>query len=696
MGDILDSMGQRYVPLLPALGTRDEGEQSSAFGAQAEASKRKRIGTQIACNFCRIKKIKASPAVMVDGRFVALAENEPPKQRAFDALRVLRANKGDCIAALPLIKGTLGEQPMFGPMQPNEIPVQSPLDIHLMTRHPIAYPMLSPIATENLKENSLLRPGESVHPRLFSCQHPLVPLDTIFLESRFGNDAYSAVNRYRAYGAQEDSLVVSRRYCDERLSSLRISSWTTVQINDELAARIISLYLEVDHPLLGTFDPNLFVADLISVERRHCSSLLVNALLYWGCQMYSAIDQTVTKLAQSFCVEAEKLWSETKHADTCLNMAGAQLLSLAYMGHGKDHHCLEYLAEAVNMGTRLGLFVNLNDNEKNRQHRSLSMQDLSAASFAAWGVFNWSILTATFYRQQGLVYPQFPPWVPIPGDTGSDWAESSTESSSTDETSLKLQSTSSYMGTTFPYLCQFWQIVHGFALRIDGKNSSSELLSLEFAEMKFRELLAWVQNLPAAQIRREGSPHHVVIFQPFVSDPTMRHASLKTFSAPRSSPDRVYHASVEQLKHLIIGYRAAYESSACTFLWHTALAYVANAVLASNDQDWKMIFLLCIYGYESLARPYRVSEAIGTSLLTMALRDHRISTDEARNLRQQLKNRKPKQLEDVGPIRATFMGDLQQAMSDPGGAKVESLANNFEDMALFREFLNDEEANDMS
>ncbi|KAK8013758.1 hypothetical protein PG991_009351 [Apiospora marii] len=325
------------------------------------------------------------------------------------------------------------------------------------------------------------------------------------------------------------------------------------------------------------------------------------------------------------------------------------------------------------------------------------MQDLSAASFAAWGVFNWSILAATFYRQQGLIYPQFPPWVPIPGDTGSDWAESLTESSSANETSVrKLQSTSSYMGTTFPYLCQFWQIVHGFALRIDNKNSFSELLSLEFAEMKYRELLAWVQNLPAAQIRREGSPHHVVIFQPFVSDPTMRHASLKTFSAPRSSPDRVYHASVEQLKHLIIGYQAAYESSACTILWHTALAYVANAVLASHDEDWKMIFLLCIYGYESLARPYRVSEAIGTSLLTMALRDHRISTDEARSLLQQLKKRRPEQLRNVGPIRATFMGDLQQAMFDPEGAKVESLANNFEDMALFREFLNDEEPNDMS
>lgn len=71
--------------------------------------------------------------------------------------------------------------------------------------------------------------------------------------------------------------------CDPRLDDLDIHYWTNVSISNGLAARCISLYLETDHPLLCLFDPELFVSDLTSGQTRHCSSLLVNALLYWAC-----------------------------------------------------------------------------------------------------------------------------------------------------------------------------------------------------------------------------------------------------------------------------------------------------------------------------------------------------------------------------------------------------------------------------
>lgn len=70
--------------------------------------------------------------------------------------------------------------------------------------------------------------------------------------------------------------------CDHRLEKLDIQYWTSVAISNDLAARCISLYLETDHPLLCHFDPDLFVTDLTSEQHRHCSPLLVNALLYWA------------------------------------------------------------------------------------------------------------------------------------------------------------------------------------------------------------------------------------------------------------------------------------------------------------------------------------------------------------------------------------------------------------------------------
>ncbi|KAH7184322.1 hypothetical protein BKA60DRAFT_588791, partial [Fusarium oxysporum] len=36
-----------------------------------------------------------------------------------------------------------------------------------------------------------------------------------------------------------------------------MSFWTLVSISDDVATKIISLYLETDHPLLGIFEPDL-------------------------------------------------------------------------------------------------------------------------------------------------------------------------------------------------------------------------------------------------------------------------------------------------------------------------------------------------------------------------------------------------------------------------------------------------------
>lgn len=82
---------------------------------------------------------------------------------------------------------------------------------------------------------------------------------------------------------QFQQMTNSRRLCDTRLSNLEIMHWTDVDIGSDLAARCISLYLETDHPLLGLFDPDLFVEQLISGQEQFCSPLLVNALLYWAC-----------------------------------------------------------------------------------------------------------------------------------------------------------------------------------------------------------------------------------------------------------------------------------------------------------------------------------------------------------------------------------------------------------------------------
>jgi hypothetical protein len=62
-----------------------------------------------------------------------------------------------------------------------------------------------------------------------------------------------------------------------------MKNWSDVQISNELAANIISFYLEVDYRTLPFFDLDLFLEDLVHNRPYFCSSLLVNSLLSWAC-----------------------------------------------------------------------------------------------------------------------------------------------------------------------------------------------------------------------------------------------------------------------------------------------------------------------------------------------------------------------------------------------------------------------------
>lgn len=175
------------------------------------------------------------------------------------------------------------------------------------------------------------------------------------------------------------------------------------------------------------------------------------------------------------------------------------------------------------------------------------------------------------------------------------------------------------------------------------------------------------------------------IFRPFI-ERGAEPALLRTFSPPDSTVLDAYQASVNQLKHLVVHFRHYYESSTCTMLWQPALIYVANAMIQDvTTPQWRVYFLACFYGLEALRRPFRVSEAIGRGLLTMLMRDDKLSSKDAREALGHLRQRG---FDDIpGDIRATFMGDLELAQTNPGAANMENLAAGFEDIAVFQEFI---------
>jgi hypothetical protein len=117
-------------------------------------------------------------------------------------------------------------------------------------------------------------------------------------------------------------------------------------------------------------------------------------------------------------------------------------------------------------------------------------------------------------------------------------------------------------------------------------------------------------------------------------------------------------------------------------LWHTGLIHVANANLGdTKNPTWRFYLFFCIQCYGHLRQAYRFAEVIGRSLLSMALQQGDLPASEARQIMEHFEENRL--ISPSYDIRATFMADLNLAMTNPSEASVESLADRFEDIALF-------------
>ncbi|KAI2768752.1 hypothetical protein F4815DRAFT_498004 [Daldinia loculata] len=689
---------RKYPPILPSAPLPEEEEPLNHGPGPGPSTRRQRPG---ACTTCRrrkikcdgvrpkctncekrgvkfcvyIDKVKAGPEVM---EVLELLKSLPIGE-AFGLLNSLR-EKGDPATVLSVLReGDAEGQPTFLGAEARGFVPRNMLELELMANNSKSFLPLRRIDAHVLAKSDLLRPmRRSMEDNQMN---PPFPVSTALEGRRFPLPVIPG----RGVG-----------YCDERLHNLQADFWTNVMVTNEFTAQVISLYIKTDHPILGLFSPHLFITDLVNQQDRFCSRFLFHAVMYLGCQMYSAFDKDAMQFADEFLHEAQKARKE--EPDSYSSMAGAVLLSISLIGNSKDHAILFYAKEAMQMGKNLGLF---DDDEGGpaKSNENMSKEDMTARCYAAWGTFNWNVLVSLFYRQPGAESPSSAPVLPIPGErtTPAHQDGDMGESFPADECLVEM---------IFPALCHFWKIIQGAAwIYTPTQGRPPDVFRMALVEHKFRELIAWAEALPLRLLRTEDQTHHVIllhiwlhcaildVFRPFVGKSEGQRSRLTTFSACDSSPDAVYAASVAQLKNLIVEYRSNFVESTCSILWHTGLLYLANAMLKdTSDPDRRLYLMLCLYGYESLSRPFRISEVIVQGLLSMTLKETDMTGSEAQRIVDELKEGRLDSLKQdfEHKTRATFMVDLDLALKHPEQARAEKLADEFENLALFRDFLDQE------
>ncbi|KAG7423470.1 Conidial development protein fluffy [Fusarium oxysporum f. sp. raphani] len=434
-----------------------------------------------------------------------------------------------------------------------------------------------------------------------------------------------------------------QKYCDSRLERLQIGYWTNIPISVDFVATLISFYINNDHKIMGFFDADLFLEDLVECRQRFCSSFLVSVVLCMACQGYTAIDSQANEVRIDAFHEAEMLWQGERSDTSLISLAAMGLFSVACIYEGKDVLGQELFLSLRREAERFGLCGGQADVlvDANTLHTN-SPEWVREASQIALGVYNWLTIHVIYYGQK---YIRHPPAFPISGEG----AESPY-----------------FLGNMFPNACRLWVIaqevrgVYSF-----GKAPVAERVPLAFAEGKYQKLLVWTGILKNHMKRIDGCSPEVMI--------------------SNSHPKAVYAASVSQLKDLVFSFCSKYSEAAFTAYLSHGLFALSRALLEDlQDPLWRYYFYLCVRCWQDLYFCYPVFCDVAKVFLSMAMQKDAIAAREAQDLLRGI----DQSVEHHTTSVEAFTSHIFDPVSDKdGGVQMHAMADRFEEMVVFDELI---------
>ncbi|OHE91707.1 hypothetical protein CORC01_12998 [Colletotrichum orchidophilum] len=523
-------------------------------------------------------------------------------------------------------------------------PTQNSINFELTIRHPVAYPALFPVPYTDLTLGALLKP--TTKPWLEGRQATLSREVSPFSGPYLTPERDAEENVVPKSGSPDSTGVAVRSpLFDERLRLLDITKWTSIPIPNDLAISIISHYLEIDYAAIPLFNADLFVRDLINLQHFFCSPFLVTAVLSWACQAFTTLHPDAAAFSVALFAESQQYFSDQQQPNSVTSIAALQILSMCAVTYGKDDMSLRFLQESVRLGKAMGLFNVQSEAESATVWLGGHAEWTRAASYTAWGVYNWVSVYSLHYRVQEI---HTPPLLPMPRDLivllPSDDAWSA-------KTAFHAQSLSA--------ASDLWIIFKDILERLhDPQYRGVQLESLRFAEGTYHRLLSWASGLSLEMARGEASDHSVMLlhvyFHAVVTDlfrpclaADFKSQRLYSFSTKHATPEAVYASSVTQLKRLLLLYRLRYKNANYSVLWQTAVVYVANAMIqeggvslpradGQTSNEWRFYLDLCLAGLEDLYASFPVFGSVAQGMVGMALRHSAIPTEKAARVLAQL------------------------------------------------------------
>lgn len=183
-----------------------------------------------------------------------------------------------------------------------------------------------------------------------------------------------------------------------------------------------------------------------------------------------------------------------------------------------------------------------------------------------------------------------------------------------------------------------------------------------------------------------SSIYYHCIVMVFVRPWTSQNLHLQPSPTIHTTPDAVFHASIRQMKRILILFQLHYPESRYHAWWAPAAIYVAHAVLTASppDPEWRFYFLVCLQAYRNLSLAYPFAATAYKATLTMAMAEGKLSAAKARDFHRQLVSGKGREgVKDAKNLRVYI--DLSHARRENESGNAEELAGDLERLALARE-----------
>ncbi|PYH48998.1 putative C6 transcription factor [Aspergillus saccharolyticus JOP 1030-1] len=293
------------------------------------------------------------------------------------------------------------------------------------------------------------------------------------------------------------------------IQTSNIGHWTDL-VDNTTASHLLSLYFIWDNPTWHLIDQEMFLRDLERGHTRFCSSLLVHALLFFGCSFSYHLARFTDRqeekvLGQKLYSALQRLWNLEKDI-TCLPTAQSSIMiGLLCCTFGLDRMGTRYIMHGATLSRRLGLH-----HEHPSFFRSDGDEEAESASrchkLVAWAVFDVQALAAQVYRKESA-------WKEPPSVSFSQ-----TEAAALDEGDE---------WSPYPFLTPIFRpCVHtaarargglviivneiaAFALKFP--DSSLDHNDWAYGSQLYRKLLNWRASLPSIITPDENTSPHILI-----------------------------------------------------------------------------------------------------------------------------------------------------------------------------------------